>query len=208
MRSDGAYVTVPAVEGELQDLVEPAPAASIVAPHQRDLSTAGQYLTRLLIVVTLAALGLLGLVAWRVNDSVFDIEMTGLTIPLFLVGLFWLGTFLVSIWMVRLEWSGLSLALVVGALGALGYLLGSAIPPDSTDAPMYFDLGAGELAVELQFSLICASVVYVVWAVWASMPIARRGWSRPAVVALGVGLIVLLVLAWGAVPTYPSVYMD
>lgn len=200
-------VIVTAVEGESHGAVTSAPTAIVTeAPHLRDLSPAGQYLTRLLGVVTAVAFGLLVLVAWRANAAGEDFEMTGLTMPMLLVGLFWLATFLTSMWMVRLEWSGLSLALVIGALGTVGYLLGRAVPPESTDAPMYFGLGAGELAVELQFSLICAFVVFVVWAVWASMPVARRAWSRPAVIALGVGLVVLCLGAWNAVPSYPSGY--
>lgn len=184
-----------------------APTVTVAeAPHRRDPSVAGEYLARLLGVVTAAAVGLLVLVAWRVNAAGDDFDMTGLTLPMLLVGLFWLATFLISIWMVRLEWSGVSLALVVAALGTAGFVLGRAVPPESASAPMYFGLGAGELSVELQFSLICAFVVFVVWAVWASMPVARRGWSRPAVAALGVGVVVLLLGAWGAVPSYPAGY--
>lgn len=207
MSSWGGCVIVAAVEGESHGAVASAPTVTVTeAPHRRDLSVAGEYLARLSGVVTAAAVGLLVLVAWRVNSAGGDFEMTGLTMPMLLVGLFWLATFLTSLWMVRLEWSGVSLGLVVGALGSVGFVLGRAVPPDSARAPMYFGLGAGELAVELQFSLICAFVMFVVWAVWASMPVARRAWSRPAVAALGVGLVVLLIGAWSAVPSYPSGY--
>lgn len=178
------------------------------APHQAELSVPGQYLTRLLSLATVAALGLLGLIAWRVDANGDDFEMTGLTMPMLLVGLFWLVAFGVSMWMVRLEVSGISLALVTAALAGVGLVLGRAVPPDSTAAPRYFGLGAGELSVELQFSSICAAVVFVVWAVWATMPVARRTWPRPAIAALGVGVLLLLLGAWAAIPSYPSGYID
>lgn len=195
------------MEAESQKVVDPAlVAVETEAPHRRDLSVAGQYLARLLSVVTVAAVGLLAVAAWRVSTAGDDFDKTGLTMPMLIVGLFWLATFFISMWMVRLEWSGLSLALVVTALGSVGYVLGRCVPPDSGAAPMYFGLGAGELAVELQFSLICAFVVFVAWAVWASMPVSRRAWKRPMLAALGGGLVVLLLVAWSVVPSYPSGY--
>lgn len=183
-------------------------AAPEPAAHRRELSVGGQYLSRLLALTTVIAIGFLVAVALRVADRGSDFDMTGLTMPMFLVGILWLATFVGSMWMVRLEWSGLSLAVVVGALAFVGTALGRAVPPGSSDAPMYFGFGAGELAVELQFSVICAAVVFVLWAVWATMPVARRWWPRTATAAIAVGLLALLFIAWNAVPSYPPIYMD
>ena len=208
MRWSPLHVTVAGVDGQPEDRDTVAStAAPATAAHQAELSDAGQYLTRLLSLATAAALGLLTYVGWLVNDAGDNFGTTGLTMPMLLVGVFWLATFATSMWMVRLEWSGISLALVGAALGILGYGLGRAIPPNSAAAPTYFGLGAGELAVELQFSLICAALVFVAWAVWATMPVARRSWPRLGIAILGVGIVVLLVVAWRAVPSYPS-YID
>jgi hypothetical protein len=218
LRQPDGHVTVAAVEGELQESettvpsdapASPAPmTVPATAPHQAALSVPGQYLTRLLSLSTVAALGLLGLIASRVAANGDDFEMTGLTMPMLLVGMFWLVKFVVSMWMVRLEVSGISLALVAAALAAVGVVLGRSVPPEGPAAPMYFAFGADELAVELQFSAVCAVVVFVVWAVWATMPVARRSWPRPAIAALSVAVVLLLLAAWAAVPSYPSGFID
>ncbi|UDY35852.1 hypothetical protein [Dermatobacter hominis] len=193
------------MEGDVQhrETAVPVPVAA-TEPPRRELSVAGQYLTRLLGLLTLLALGVLAVVSWRVNSDGASFTMTGMTMPMFLVGVCWLATYAVAVWMVRLEWSGTSLALVSAALAATALSLGQAVPPDSPDAPPYFGPDAGELAVELRFSLVCAGIVFVAWAVWATMPTARRNWPRPAIAVLGLGVLALIITAWALVPSYPT----
>lgn len=171
-----------------------------------ELSIAGQYLTRLLAVATLAALGMLAVIAWQVQSSGRQFDFTGLTTTTFLVGVFWLATAVCSLWRVRLEWSGASLGIVTAGLGLVGVVLRTAVPP--SESSRYMGFGAGELASALRFSLVCAGVLFVLWAVWTTMSVARRRWPRVAIAALGAGLVALLVLAWIAVPIYPAYYGD
>lgn len=168
----------------------------------------GKFMERLLVVVTVVALGALALVSWQVFDAGEDFDMMGMALPLFALGLAWVTTFAVAVWFVRVEWSGVSLALIVVGLGLVGYVLGRAVPPDTAEDQLIFSSGAGDLAFALQFSLVSAAVALVVWAVWASVPIARRAGPRRATAGLGVGIASLLVLAWGAVPSYPPGFVD
>jgi hypothetical protein len=198
------------VDGEEQGAMWAAPTAVLWVPRlsSHGLAVAGKYLDRLLIVVTVIALGALALVSWQVHAAGLGFEMMGMGLPLFAVGLAWLATFAVAVWLVRVEWSGLSLALIVVGLGALGNVLGRAVPPGLVEDRMTFAPDVGELAFALQFSLVCAVVAFVVWAVWASVPTSRRVAPRRAIAGLGVGIASLLVLAWGAVPAYPPGFVD